>query len=338
MKIFITLLVFLISFYCNATVRLLNNNSPTPGQYSTYSAAESASGSGDTIYVSGSPTSYGNITMLKSVKIIGTGHNPDKQNPLLSTFGTITITIAGSNIIGCVTGAITFNNPSLTISNVSIIRNSISGPVSSGSSLSGSVLIEGNVFTATGVNLQFGSTFNGTIQNNILNGTIASLTSFNVFNNLFLANGVSVFSSVTNTAIMNNIFYRASPTGQNINCSTGANIAWPVANTFSGDNDFNNIVADPMFVNFLAAGDMFRYNYDFHLQAGSPGITNPGVDGNQRGVYGGGGSVSPTIGNSIAFTMTGEPAIPQMRQVNVTPTTVPAGQSINVNIISTIKQ
>jgi hypothetical protein len=46
------------------------------------------------------------------------------------------------------------------------------------------------------------------------------------------------------------------------------------------------------------------------------------------GVYGG--------FNGNLFTMTGEPSIPQIKQMNM-PTSVISGQSFNLNVISTTK-
>src|SRR5438105_1758827 len=103
MKTKLILLALLISAYCNATVRTVNNNNPSPGQFTTFSAAQSAALAGDTIYFSGSPTTYTGISPTKQLTLIGTGHNPDKQNPLVSTIDLINVTsssAAGSKFIG----------------------------------------------------------------------------------------------------------------------------------------------------------------------------------------------------------------------------------------------
>ena len=79
----------------SATIRTVNNNKSGPGQFTSFSNAIKATANYDTIYVSGSPNSYGFQSINKILTIIGTGHNPDKQNPLVSSF----------NYIDCLTGS-----------------------------------------------------------------------------------------------------------------------------------------------------------------------------------------------------------------------------------------
>ncbi len=63
-----------ITTMVSAATFTVNNNNPSPGQYTTILAAMNAAANGDVILVSGSPTVYSigaNIT--KSLTIIGTG-------------------------------------------------------------------------------------------------------------------------------------------------------------------------------------------------------------------------------------------------------------------------
>lgn len=116
---------------CNATVRTVNNNFSGPGQFTTIDAAIAASSDAvmDTILVAGSSNLYGAFTITKRVCIIGTGWNPQKQNPLRSTIGIggdcvfNSSAASGSYIIGlCFIngGTATFGNW--------IIRNNIFSP------------------------------------------------------------------------------------------------------------------------------------------------------------------------------------------------------------------
>lgn len=59
-----------------ATVRTCSNNSLLPAQFSSLQSAVDASASGDSIYVMGSATSYGTVSIGKRVVIIGNGLNP----------------------------------------------------------------------------------------------------------------------------------------------------------------------------------------------------------------------------------------------------------------------
>jgi hypothetical protein len=95
----INLLCFLLlnTFFANAAVKTLNNNNPSPGQYTTWAAVAITLVNNDTVYVSGSPFSYGDIhgsdfpsgIIPSNITIIGTGFNPNKQNPLISKFDLI---------------------------------------------------------------------------------------------------------------------------------------------------------------------------------------------------------------------------------------------------------
>jgi len=74
MRPFTLFLSFLFSVNVFATVRTVCNNPSTLAQYNTIQAAITASASGDTIYVHGSPTRYAGFTITdKRLTIIGPG-------------------------------------------------------------------------------------------------------------------------------------------------------------------------------------------------------------------------------------------------------------------------
>ena len=108
MKKFLSLLclAFLMQTTTRATIRTVNNNNPSPGQFTSFSLAHNASANGDTIYVSGSSSVYAGTFITKQLTIIGTGHNPNKQNPVTSVFDYIDCSAgsSGSKFIG-----LTFN-------------------------------------------------------------------------------------------------------------------------------------------------------------------------------------------------------------------------------------
>ena len=82
------MLALLLSNNVQAIVRTLSNTSFTPGQYSTWDAAQAASSPGDTIYVSPSLNGYGNIYVtVNDLKIIGAGFRPYKLNTPFATNG-----------------------------------------------------------------------------------------------------------------------------------------------------------------------------------------------------------------------------------------------------------
>ena len=102
LKYKILLLALLMCIHAHATIRTLNNNTPSPGQYTAWAAAQAASSAGDTIYVSGNNiASYGNITVTKNnLTIIGTGYFPSSQNNDIAFFNSITVQVPLTNIDG----------------------------------------------------------------------------------------------------------------------------------------------------------------------------------------------------------------------------------------------
>ena len=102
MKTFIvlTLAAFAV-FSLSATIRRVDNNSPSAGDYSNIGAAYTAAAAGDTLYIYPSATSYGSLTMAKRLIIIGGGFNPGNSTMLTSKASFTLITgSANSAFIG----------------------------------------------------------------------------------------------------------------------------------------------------------------------------------------------------------------------------------------------
>jgi len=89
------LTVLCIYAYTNAIVWTVSNNpvDSAAAQYSELQEAIDAAAASDTIYVSGSPNTYGSITITKQLILIGAGYNPDNQFDLKSQVETITLEI-----------------------------------------------------------------------------------------------------------------------------------------------------------------------------------------------------------------------------------------------------
>jgi hypothetical protein len=331
MKTKLTLIALLISAYSNATVRTVNNNNPSPGQFATFASAHTAAVNGDTLYISGSPTSYGTNTITKVLTVIGTGHNPDKQNPLVSTFVNITCGAgsSGSKFIGLILGGNQNNLQNATYEHCKFNGIFVTGAASLTTTFNKCVFISAALLTNFASNTFI---FNNCIFNDAIeaNGSTGVKTG-SVTNCIFLGNAIfglgSNFSSFTFT---NNIFYGVSPqiTGTNTSTTMTKNISFNCPNNnFNGTTLSGNIVnSNPLFTTYVPPG--FHYTDNYVLQIGSPGH-NTATDGKDIGLYGG--------ATGVNFHMGGEPSIAQIRQVNM-PATVPAGQSVIVNIISTIKQ
>src|SRR6266581_2334469 len=84
-----TLLIAFAAGNSFATVTTVSNNANSPGQYANLQTAIDNAADGDTLYVHGSPTSYGTINLNRSLTLIGTGYNPQKDIPLVSVIATL---------------------------------------------------------------------------------------------------------------------------------------------------------------------------------------------------------------------------------------------------------
>lgn len=345
----ISLILILWSSSTFATIRTLCNMPYSPGQFTTFFNAHAFSSPGDTIYVHGSDFSYGDVSISIPLVIIGTGHNPIKQSPLVSTFGDIVIFSNNVQLVGLTIGHI------LSAASDGIIRRCKINPQLSSwsdcinfSGLANGWLIEGTVFegkTVTGLPFYtpgivvFGPANNLIVRNNVfanLGEKIVGITNASgqasyIYNNIFFDNSSSfaTFVNVNLCVINNNIFYGASPVVNTTlvpNCEFNYNISYLAISPsfFSlGTNNLESV--DPLFTTYSSPPAFFVYSDDYRLTAGSPGLSN-GSDGTDRGVYGGFGGI---------FSMSGEPAIAEVSAFTITSaTTIPPGGTLTISVTS----
>lgn len=347
-NVFTLLCLLFLSLTAQATVITLNNNNPTPGQYTTFAAAYIAASVGDTILVHGSATSYGNIEIFKKLTVIGPGHKPNTPSGLGAKFGVVFIAenLTGVRIYGIEFSIIrrSFSAPwglqnvdSLIIENVLItgsssvgiyvgnscnhliIRNSvIQGRISFDLDNGGSpsdvdgVILENNYFSINNPLDTWGGAGNKVVSNNIFSWSGA---------------GTLVRFNIRNTFLENNIFYGITPnSGTQTDCIYANNITYLTSNDNlppAGQAGSNNLPGvNPLFVNPFVppASSAFDYTRDYRLQLGSPAI-GAGTNGTDIGMY------EPTF----TFSKTGEPARPQATVVMPNPVAVPVNGTTNVN-------
>lgn len=344
----------------NATVHTLNNNNPSPGQHSAWLFAQNACAMGDTIYVSGSPLSYGDITIsVYNLTIIGTGHNPQKQNPLVSQIGWISSAVGKITLEGLKCKRIISTSGFIGVQDFHVNNCYIDEGMSIGNgSFDCYCYLKNNIigytplsyqsqFNSLTVVAQYPNALKGEISNNIflgnidfyINGTYFLVDECNMFNNIFFGhgNGDSLFQDLTrynnsifsNNIIVNyshsNLYYIPGTGESSVLCRNNLLYQSPI----SLPNETSTLSANPQFVNYPCTylNCPFSYSYDLHLQTGSSGI-GAGTNGTDIGVYGG------PYGSS--FTTYGEPPIPQVKEMTI-PATVVSGNSFNVNIISKVK-
>jgi hypothetical protein len=338
-KIFSLLLTVCFgAFLSKATVITVSNNTNSPGQYTNLQTAINVANAGDTLYVHGSATSYGNITVNKRLILIGTGHNPNKTNPLISQLANVQLDsvasasgASGSKITGFKLTQVFGYAGSGGTKKITLARNYFLSTGTKINITNSGWVVKNNILFG---NVVVNNKSNIVIENNIFNSASVSTSnqaSVLISNNIFLGTSpATCLATLSNALIANNIFLGTSPNGTNVSNNTFSNnITYQtIFNTlpFGTNNGAGNFSGqDPLFVNVPA--NAFNYSYDFTLQATSPG-KSAGTDGTDIGAYGG---PSPLV------DLTGSPAIPQIKSLSILNPVIPVGDSLKV-IIKAKKQ
>jgi hypothetical protein len=325
MKKFFTLLTAVLagSLVASATVHTVSNSPTLPAQFDNMTDAIAAASDGDTIYISGSVTSYGDVWLDKSVTLIGAGYGHAGSKTHISTLYLYTGP-SNSKIIGIDISYLS-NWYSETL-NVLIERCKIYS-INDYGGFDGMIIkhsVIGHVHMSS-------SSTNILITNNLITGYISGSNSPSVLisNNVFIGEYTSwALSSISYAVISNNIFWNAAPSidGYSVeNCAFNNNITYQTSDDVipSGSNvGVGNLIGvDPLFVNVPDATADPSYNY--HLQAGSPG-KNAGTDGTDIGLYGG--------GSPLNVPLDGRARIPLITQFDLLNSSISEGGSINVQV------
>jgi hypothetical protein len=325
---------FLVTYHVQAKVITVSNREGDIAQHSTLGSALSEAEDGDIIYIYGSADSYGSFTLNRRLTLLGTGHNPENNDPLVSQVGQITLGVgsSGSQIIGIsILSGIIFSVSSAEINDITIKRNSILTSFTSISINSNSKnwKIEENIFTRISSSSSGNFEENHLIRNNIILQWVSGIQ-FSTFSNNVFKFTSDVFSpqGSQSNSFINNIFFQNDlnsdfAANRIVNCTFNHNIFFgsnnptslPAGNNNTGEN---NVFADPLFVN--VPNNSFNYAYDYSLQESSPGISG-GTENTQIGLFGG-----------IGYSVFGEPSIPQVTLFNIVNSIVPQNGNLNVRI------
>jgi hypothetical protein len=342
-KFSLSILLINLSFSVFATILTVSNAAHQPAQFSSVQAAHDAASAGDTLLVSGTGMSYGDLTITKQLSIIGSTFVPGYAAQFSTIFfggSTCDGTLLESLYIGSVqvpTGFTQTNFSNHIIRRCYLYSIYADTPQGANANHFYNWLIEGCVFIGTGglwnMNTAYGySRFeNFTFRNNVFNGTLLDIKFCSLENNIFLGTvpSESCVNGIEYSTFANNIAYGRSVSGGYSNVYNN-NVSFAgsdnVFSTTSGNISSNNIQSsDPMFVN-VTLGSNFNLSSDYHLQAGSPAI-GAGDNGLDCGVYDGSG----------IFRMDGEPDIPVVRSVIIPGGNLVPAQStfqITVNSVS----
>lgn len=207
-KIYFSLVIVLTAIASNAqTIRTVNNGSVGAGQYTSVQAAIDDSAEGDIVYIHGSQTTYGDVTLNKRIVLIGAGHHvtdtqfnfPAKLGTIYLSRGNSTTLPTGSVIKGLYLSAVAGQGGALAVNNITLERNYIN----SHTTIIGTGWIIKNNFLSY---VDVGNFKNVIISNNIFSSYInnSNQPSVIITNNIFLNNGY--FSYVDYATITNNIF------------------------------------------------------------------------------------------------------------------------------------
>jgi hypothetical protein len=338
-----TLLTFaflLIGLSAYTAVHTVSNTVNSPGQFTSLQAAINAASPGDTIYVSGSPASYGNAEIFKRLTLIGAGYNPNNQFQFPSTTGTIKLRM-GTAMEGN-------TNPSETEITGLIIstlqaENNINGIVLNRNEILSSINFYYNIVVKDWViknniinDIQYASKVtNFVIHNNIFKGRLHEFNSptISISNNIFtFKTGAHAFvmDNVNYAIVTNNIYYGKTTDKCNY-CTFNNNISFgSTYTTFkyannTGENNLENI--NPLFVHVPETD--YKADHDYHLQSASQG-KNKGTDGKDIGIYGG---MFPFPGGANRPWQTSPmPAVPQVVKMNVKNSVLPVNGTLQVEI------
>lgn len=334
LKLLITFLAACSVLHASAIVRTVSNNPLNAGQYSTLSAAYTASSAGDTIYLQGSVTTYGDLDIKKRITLIGAGYIDSTIN-LWSTVGTLTIdsSSSGTKILGLIFTTLNNSNYYSTdsvyigrccctyqlsfVGNYWIIENCILGTGTS-ISLNNSYTTFNCIIRNNFINTIGGRSNNSgvIIDHNIIEGQLVSISYAYITNNVFYGSSF-LFNTYYGSPTVTNCFFE-----NNLSLTPSILSLPPTSNLGTG----NLSVAFPVyqFNNTLTTAQSYPtlLGYDWHLLPTSIGH-NAATDGTDIGMYGG---VSPMP------NFTGATTIPQMTLMHINNTTVALDSNIHVHI------
>ncbi len=316
-----------------ANVLTVSNDSKKPATYTTISAAMTAANVGDTIFVSGTATDYGNVNVKKGLTLIGQGHHPANVNVPPTTIDYLDIYADNVTVIGFnITQNVNYNSL-VKSSNIDIercyvaytmyVRDSstnwiiannflyrVGGPSSDAVS---NILILNNVFFHFSI---AGFTGNVTIKNNLFLNTTSfgTLSSATISNNIFYGTQ-AVSNSVDKSVFKNNIALEKPGSGASSYDSLPGG-----TNTGSG----NFISKDPSFlkVDVTDRYNPFNVNNDYHLKSSSVGH-NAGTDGTDVGPFG---------GSKPLTSYGGDPALPLITDFDIINVIVPQGGTLKFSV------
>lgn len=302
-----------------ATIRIVDNNSFDPANFTTLQAAHDGAVSGDTLYIIGSGSNYGNLTATKQLFIFGPGfflgENPQTQaNPIPAKVGSITFDSGSENSL--MTGISFQNQVTVNASNVTFKRNyhyfdnDLSAIITIGNNVSNIFIVQSYIF-ASDSNYDHSSYYsyargisvgsncqNIVIKNNFISNNYSNSASFRViyapstssidFQNNVVWGRVTIYNSIAYSNIFRFGNFDGGGNDSQFNIANGTQFG-----NLNGNQE--NINMANVFVNTGSTDGKWQ------LATGSPAIS-AGINGTDCGMFGG----------PNPYVLSGVPVIPSI--------------------------
>ncbi len=347
-KFFALLPLTLCVVYAQAKIITVNNNPNSAGMYTSIQSAHDAASVGDTLLIQASPSSYGTLSLIKRLVLIGEGHTNVRGTGYSSQLDNLYIdssltapppVVSGTRVIGLyINSSINCHNTSGPFANNVIIERC---------RVESYVYMYGNNWNFRNCVLSnpriYGGSKGAIFSNNII-GYIYSdnqNTPRNIIiqNNLFLSNYYQFLQYLNTGTLLNNIFYSGPNSGtaitinytttnlvftSNMNSEASTTITLPGAGN-SGTNNLNNTL--PGFVETISTnfnGYGYWNSYSWKLASTSLGH-NYGTDGKDIGIYGG---LYPWTDAMFS----GNPGLPYIVSLDVQNAVVKPGDKVKFNV------
>ncbi len=328
----ITALLFVFMNYAQNVITV--DNSPgSNAEYNNLQNAIDAANSDDILYIHASETNYGDITIDKTLTLIGFSHSDTDKATFIENIE-LGENASNSKFSGLhITEDFIVDNLSTTLTELVFENNNVNSMIFDDAGVD-DMIIRGNIIHYIG-----GSKNNYTntiISNNIITNSIYLENNYQsvvIKNNIFFRPSSGSTKPIRNLGylngsitVQNSIIYRNGNLDANNNgvifenCLTYSLNAGNVT-ALDGTNNKDN--EDPLFVNALD-GNFDPDIDDYHLQTGSPAI-DAGVAGEDIGIY----NAGPFEFNNAGYTA----GIPTVKITSIT-NTVAEGESIVVTIES----
>lgn len=341
-KIILGIALLVVSFTNAQNTLIVDNNvfiDDAPSHvYTTFATAIAAASNGDTILIQPSSTTYGAITVNKSVTVLGMGYAPELNNG--ETSGTSNITVSASNVKIAGINVNGWVSPANNVTNLLVEDCWIGSGAYASAIGNADITYRGNVIRGLiYLNATPTNSLNITITNNLIQNLGSSaLQYFNdttIFNNNIIIGdqaftGYVIFYAPNNLVCQNNTWLftnnalaQVDQTGGNPiihNNSLTYHYGTPTITALNGTGNLDN--QNPFFVNIPANNPYWAADNDYNLGASSNG-NDAGTDGNDVGIFNG----------FYDFDMRGYPTeLPYLTEMSIGNNMVPAGSSLNVNL------